>query len=223
ALVQAEAAAERGRKDDARRSELAARAETIATELAQVLEAFGGSVPDMEDARAAVRAAKDLAERAAGLRGEGRHLERMNRDLAEAEKRLDELGAKLHALAREAEKVAYDPEAHRRLQTALSEVEAKLEAVQAEERAASEELAGSEREAARLEGELKQASEIAARVDDLRSEGRHVDRVGMLLDGFRDHLVGRVGPELSREAEALFRELTNDEYDDLKIDEETLN
>ena len=45
----------------------------------------------------------------------------------------------------------------------------------------------------------------------------------MLLDGFRDHLVGRVGPELSREAEALFRELTNDEYDDLKIDEETLN
>ena len=223
ALVQAEAAAERGRKDDARRSELAARAETIATELAQVLEAFGGSVPDMEDARAAVRAAKDLAERAAGLRGEGRHLERMNRDLAEAEKRLDELGAKLHALAREAEKVAFDPEAHRRLQTVLSEAEAKLEAVQAEERAASEELAGSEREAARLEGELKQASEIAARVDDLRSEGRHVERVGMLLDGFRDHLVGRVGPELSREAEALFRELTNDEYDDLKIDEETLN
>ena len=49
--MQAEAAAERGRKDDARRSELAARAETIATELAQVLEAFGGSVPDIEDAR----------------------------------------------------------------------------------------------------------------------------------------------------------------------------
>ena len=26
----------------------------------------------------------------------------------------------------------------------------------------------------------------------------------MLLEGFRDHLVARVGPELSREAEALF-------------------
>ena len=44
----------------------------------------------------------------------------------------------------------------------------------------------------------------------------------MLLEGFRDHLVARVGPELSREAEALFRELTNHEYDDLKVDEETL-
>jgi DNA repair exonuclease SbcCD ATPase subunit len=45
----------------------------------------------------------------------------------------------------------------------------------------------------------------------------------MLLDGFRDHLVGRVGPELSREAEALFRELTDHEYDDLRVDEETLS
>jgi DNA repair exonuclease SbcCD ATPase subunit len=44
----------------------------------------------------------------------------------------------------------------------------------------------------------------------------------MLLDGFRNHLVARIGPELSREAEALFRELTNHEYDDLKVDEETL-
>jgi DNA repair protein SbcC/Rad50 len=49
-----------------------------------------------------------------------------------------------------------------------------------------------------------------------------VERVGLLLDGFRDHLVARIGPELSREAEALFRELTNHEYDDLRIDEETL-
>jgi DNA repair exonuclease SbcCD ATPase subunit len=43
-----------------------------------------------------------------------------------------------------------------------------------------------------------------------------------LLDGFRDHLVARIGPELSREAEALFRDLTNHEYEDLKIDEDTL-
>jgi exonuclease SbcC len=35
--------------------------------------------------------------------------------------------------------------------------------------------------------------------------------------------VARVGPELSREAEALFRELTTSSYDDLRIDEETLN
>src|SRR5207237_198817 len=60
------------------------------------------------------------------------------------------------------------------------------------------------------------------RGDELRSGARYLGRTAMLLDGFRDHLVGRVGPELSREAEALFRELTNHEYDDLRIDEESL-
>src|SRR5439155_11430266 len=88
--------------------------------------------------------------------------------------------------------------------------------------AGAEGSAGAREEAGRLAGEVKQAKETVARVDDLRSEGRHVERTAMLLDGFRDHLVARVGPELSREAEALFRELTNHEYDDLKIDEESL-
>jgi exonuclease SbcC len=49
-----------------------------------------------------------------------------------------------------------------------------------------------------------------------------MQRVSLLLDGFRDHLVSRIGPELSREAEALFRHLTNHEYEDLRIDDETL-
>jgi DNA repair exonuclease SbcCD ATPase subunit len=59
-------------------------------------------------------------------------------------------------------------------------------------------------------------------VRDLREDARVLDRVGLLLDGFRDHLVARIGPELSREAQALFRELTGAEYDDLRIDEESL-
>ena len=74
-----------------------------------------------------------------------------------------------------------------------------------------------------LTGALGQARDTAARVDELRSEARYVDRVSRLLDGFRDHLVARVGPELSREAETVFRELTNHEYDDLRVDEETLS
>lgn len=80
-----------------------------------------------------------------------------------------------------------------------------------------------ERRVSELAGALGQAKETAARVDELRSEARYVERVAMLLDGFRDHLVARVGPELSREAETVFRELTNHEYDDLRVDEETLS
>jgi exonuclease SbcC len=220
---QAEAAAERARSDHARRSDLAARAQAVSTELARLVDASGGSAPDVNAIRADVRTAKQLADRASGLRGEGLHQERMRRDLAEADERLDELERRLQALASEAERVAFDPGVHERLGAALAEAEARLEAAQERERLAIHEVTNAEREAARMEGELTQAREIAARVDELRSEGRHVERVAMLLDGFRDHLVGRVGPELSREAEALFRELTNDEYDDLKVEEETLN
>jgi DNA repair exonuclease SbcCD ATPase subunit len=43
-----------------------------------------------------------------------------------------------------------------------------------------------------------------------------------LLEGFRTFLYGRIMPQLSQDAEALFRELTNHEYEDLMIDEETL-
>jgi exonuclease SbcC len=76
---------------------------------------------------------------------------------------------------------------------------------------------------AALEADLNRVKEVAARVGEIREEARYVERVTLLLDGFRDHLVSRIGPELSREAEALFRELTNHEYEDLRIDEEDLS
>src|SRR4029078_4203697 len=66
------------------------------------------------------------------------------------------------------------------------------------------------------------ATRTQRRVDELRSDARYVERVALLLEGFRNHLVARIGPELSREAETLFRELTNHEDDDLKVDEEKL-
>ncbi len=69
---------------------------------------------------------------------------------------------------------------------------------------------------------MAQIREIAGRVDALRDEARYLGRVGLLLDGFRTHLYARIVPELSREAEALFRELTNHEYEDLRIHDEDL-
>jgi exonuclease SbcC len=97
-----------------------------------------------------------------------------------------------------------------------------LETGRTAEREAGEGLREAEKRLGELTGALGHARETSARVDELRSDARYVERVAMLLDGFRDHLVARVGPELSREAEALFRELTAHEYADLRVDEETL-
>jgi DNA repair exonuclease SbcCD ATPase subunit len=59
-------------------------------------------------------------------------------------------------------------------------------------------------------------------VGGLQDEARYLDRVSALLEGFRTHLYGRIIPELSREAQALFGDLTSRAYDDLRIDPETL-
>src|SRR5207249_4007872 len=119
--------------------------------------------------------------------------------------------------------LAFDPARHAELLEALRDAEHALEAARTAEREALADLADAEKVVARLTGQLEQAKETEARASELREESRLLDRVAVLLDGFRDHLVARVGPELSREAEALFRELTNREYDDLKIDEDDLS
>ncbi len=105
----------------------------------------------------------------------------------------------------------------------MREADERLEAARAAERAAAAAAAEADKRVEGLAGRLREATETERRAGQLRDEARMLDRVAVLLDGFRDHLVARVGPELSREAEALFRELTNHEYDDLRIDEDDLS
>jgi DNA repair protein SbcC/Rad50 len=219
----AEAAWERARDAHARRAEVSVAVEKITAELDGLETSFGTLATDLDSVRAEVREAHGLAGRVSELKGESRHLEPLRRDLAAARERLEELDGQLEGLTEEAEQLAFDPDEHEAARVALRYAEARVDRSRDRERAAAEELSRAREEAGRLDGELKQARETVARVDDLRSEGRHVERVAMLLDGFRDHLVARVGPELSREAEAVFRDLTTHDYDDLRIDEETLN
>jgi exonuclease SbcC len=128
----------------------------------------------------------------------------------------------LQQLVEQATTLSFDHEAHTRLRDARGLAQEVLEQARKEERVASGEAADTAKLAERLEGQLENAQETVRRVGELRDEARILDRVSHLLGGFRDHLVARIGPELSREAESLFRELTDREYDDLKISEDDL-
>jgi exonuclease SbcC len=119
--------------------------------------------------------------------------------------------------------LAFDPKAHEKLRAGREEAKADLERSRREEREVADHLKDSQKEVARLQAGIEKVKELAATIEEAREEARYVDRVSLLLGGFRDHLVARIGPELSREAEALFRELTNHEYEDLKIEEEDLS
>jgi exonuclease SbcC len=215
-------AGERAREQAARRTQLAERVDGLTAEVAELAEPFDGAVPELDELRASAERARMLVARAAELGAQRQHLDQAERDLAAAGTRIDTLDAELARLAGEAEGLAFDEAQHARLRDEREHAAGALEAARAAERGASDALKDAEKAEAELVAALRQAKETQAKVDELRSEARYVERVAMLLEGFRDHLVARVGPELSREAEALFRELTNHEYDDLKVDEEKL-
>jgi DNA repair protein SbcC/Rad50 len=215
-------AGERAREQAARRTQLAERVDGLTAEIAELAEPFDGAVPELDELRASAERARTLAARATELGAQRQHLDQAERDLAAARTRIDQLDAELARLAGEAEGLAFDEAQHARLRDEREHAARALEEARSAERGASDALKDAEKAEAELLAALRQAKETQAKVDELRSEARYVERVAMLLEGFRDHLVARVGPELSREAEALFRELTNHEYDDLKVDEEKL-
>jgi exonuclease SbcC len=153
---------------------------------------------------------------------EGERLVETEADRARADARGKELATEIQALRTESNALSFDPAAHEKARALSLRAAEDLEAAVQAEREAVRIHGEAEVAAGRLEGEIKQAKELASQVEELRTDARYLERVSILLDGFRDHLVARIGPELSREAEVLFAELTNREYDDLKIDEDTL-
>jgi DNA repair protein SbcC/Rad50 len=213
---------ERIRGEDARRVQLAERADALEAEVEALAEPFDGRVPDVDELRAGADRARTLGALSAELGAQRRHLAQVEQDLASNEKRLAALDRDLAALTGEAAGLAFDEAEHDRLRDEAVATSGALEDARAAEREASDTRKDAEKLEASLAASLKQAKETQAKVEELRSQARYVERVAMLLEGFRNHLVARVGPELSREAEAVFRELTNHEYDDLMVDEDTL-
>jgi DNA repair protein SbcC/Rad50 len=190
--------------------------------LGELAQPFGEELPDLTLLQEHARRATEVDRRLAELGAERKHLSQAEQDLQGIGAELTRCTARIEELDRDAAALAFDPEDHARLRKELEESELLLEQARVAEREATGGAARAAQEVGRLEGALAQARETAARLDELREEARYLQRVSLLLDGFRDNLVSRIGPELSREAEAMFRDLTNHEYEDLMIDDETL-
>lgn len=215
-------AAEAAQRATERRSQLAEQVDALRADLVPLAEPFDGAVPDLDELRTRSDRAGVVGTRIAELGAQQKFAAQLEKDLAAADRRLVALESELAKLGEQAREVSFDPDAYTRAAAEVHRSEDALEAARDLERSAGDALKDAEKAIGEFTVALELAKETAAKVDELRSDARYVERVAMLLDGFRDHLVARVGPELSREAEALFRELTNHEYDDLRVDEENL-
>ena len=221
------AAAERTGKDAQRaitqREVLEKKAASRRGKVSELGEPWDGKLPDLEELESQARRAGELDLEVASLKAEGKHLAQAKKDLVTRAKERDAAVKSVADLEGQLEELAFDPKKHGKLRADRDEAAADLERARREEREAADALKDGQKEVARLEAGIEKVKELAARIEEARDEARYVDRVSLLLGGFRDHLVARIGPELSREAEAIFRELTNHEYEDLKIDEEDLS
>jgi exonuclease SbcC len=221
-LEQATAADHAARERAEAHARLAAKVEELRGTQTGLVEPFDGAPPELAEAEAAVARAREVSHEIASLGDLPARREEADRDLAKVVARLHRNGSRLASLTEEAEQVSFDAEEHAASQGAVAVAEAALEQARDHERGAADRLAACEAERRELAARLDEAKRTVEVVRELREDGRYLERTSMLLDGFRDHLVGRVGPELSREAEALFRELTDHDYDDLRIHDETL-
>jgi DNA repair protein SbcC/Rad50 len=215
-------AGERARSVVQSREAVSGRLEKAQARLEELSEPFEGKVPDVEELEAVATRATELSHRLAELRGERKRLSEAEKDLAGADGELKACRSRIEELEREAAVLGFDPEDHGRLKKERDEAARLLESARQAEREATAVLTKADTRVKELQAEIRKVKEITGKVGELRDDARHLAKVSDLLDGFRDHLVARIGPELSREAEVLFRDLTNHEYEDLKIDEDTL-
>jgi exonuclease SbcC len=135
--------------------------------------------------------------------------------------RLGELQGRLEAMRDKVKALGFHPEQLKTAKSKLAEARDRAETgsrdLHRAEVAAAQTRERAESEARRLaEGEAQHA-----RLENAEEEARHLGRVAELLGSFRNTVVATVGPRLSAQAGELFAELTDREYDGLKVDPET--
>jgi DNA repair protein SbcC/Rad50 len=204
------------------RARLSSSIAALRERLDELTAPFDGKVPDLDTLVALAGRADEVRSRLVEVRAERKHLDAARRDLAGTLEELERSGARLEELGREEAALAFDPEDHARVEKERGEARRLLDQAREEERAAVERARAAKARVTELEAEIRQVEDIRSKVADLLVDARYLDRVSTLLEGFRTYLYGRIVPELSREADALFRELTGHRYDDLRIDPDTL-
>ena len=213
---------EQARQAIERRSRIEEQVASLRSRRDRLAQAFGGVLVDLDRLVADAARATELDGRLAALAADRSRLADAEADLVAAGDALESAGGRLAALAEEEGGLGFDIEEHERRRKEHGEAERLLDQARGEERQASDRSKEASSLVGELRGKIDNVKEIAARVSALRDEARLLDRVSGLLEGFRTFLYGRIMPQVSRDAEALFRELTNHEYEDLRVDEETL-
>jgi DNA repair exonuclease SbcCD ATPase subunit len=168
-----------------------------------------------------VGAARTAVAECARLKG---RLERRDAAMTELDAtrgRVDEIGRRLEELRRQVAELGHSPEGLTAARRARDEASARVSTSTADAQRAGL-VAERARAHAESEGKrLAEAEQQHAMAAEIGEDARHLGRLAELLSSFRNSVVATAGPRLSAQAAELFAELTDHEYDLLKVDPET--
>jgi DNA repair exonuclease SbcCD ATPase subunit len=215
------AALRRARRDEERSAALRAEVAAARAALEEAETVVASAVLAAEDAAALRRKAVEAeTARDAAMRLEERLKGRpaVAAAVAAEEEAAGEAGSEAARLLSEGKALCFDATAHAaavaaqaQSAQAVEQCRTALTEARLDERGLSERL---RERRARLDAEVARRGELAAR----ETEARHLGRLAELLGEFRNSLVSQVGPALSAQTTALFRELTDGRFDSLEVD-----
>ncbi len=171
--------------------------------------------------RREVKAKRDAAGRAGGIRARLEARATVEAALAAARERRDLAASRVEALREKVRALGFQRDAldaarAGRDRAAVAAEEASRQAQQAVVTAATD-----QERAVAAETRLRDGRDQHAKLADLESEARHRGRAADLLGEFRNTVVASVGPRLAVQAADLFGELTDHEYEKIDVDPET--
>lgn len=178
-----------------------------------------GELADLEARVAAGRAAARRADQLSGLLTTRKPA--AEAALAEERDRHGQAEGRRAALLEKVRGLQFDAAVLESRRTERDEARARAERAaaraEAARLAAERSRMAAEHEAQRLADAEAQHAALAERSED----ARHLGRMAELMNTFRTNVVATVGPRLSAQAAELFAELTDHEYDLLRVDPET--
>lgn len=190
--------------------------------LAEAVRALGADHFDpgeaLERLRARMPFLEQAREQAARLGERVRRAGQLSATLEAEEGRAAEAATEAARLLAEGQALGFEAETY---EAAISARAIAGKAVEEARSGALEAQLAEARIAERVAGHRARHEQEAERRRELVREedrARHLGRLSELITGFRNTLVGEVGPALSAETTALFRELTDGRFDGLTLD-----
>lgn len=174
-----------------------------------------------DEAGVALKEARAAAGEADRLRGRLERREVVSANLVGARSDVERAAARVADLLRQVKAMDFNPA---RLATARRDHHDATAVLAAADKTARQTRLAATQERTRAEGEarrLADAKEQHTTLATLQVDARHLSRLADLLAEFRNTVVASVGPRLALQAAELFGELTDHDYEELRVDPET--